>query len=68
MDSIQMLHPFLAVEAQLVACSAAIKEIKIRTSDTKTHSSGLSTKINTYTHTHTLMHAYRASTLFTNAP
>lgn len=44
---IQMLHLRLAVEAQLVACSAAIKEIKIQTGFTKTHSSGLSTQINT---------------------
>lgn len=58
-----MLHPFLAEEAQLVACSAVIKEIEIQTSDTKTQSSGLSTKINTCTHshTHTLVHAHRAS-------
>ena len=46
-DSIQMLHRFLALEAQLVVCSAVIKEIKIQTSFTKTHSSGLSAKINT---------------------
>lgn len=64
-----MLHPFLAEEAQLVACSAVIKEIKIQTIDTKTQSSGLSTKINTcthtntftHTHTHTLVHTHRAS-------
>lgn len=48
--SIQMLHLIPAVEAQLVACSAVIKEIKIQTSFTKTHSSGLSTKINTQPH------------------
>lgn len=48
--SIQMLHLFLAVEAQLMACSAVIKEIKIQTSFTKTHSSGFSTKISTHSH------------------
>lgn len=37
---------FHTVEAQLMACSAVIKEIKIQTSFSKTHSAGLSTKIN----------------------